>query len=435
MKPVVSVIGLGYVGLTLAATLLARGFTVKGVEINKNVRETLDKKRIHISEPGIEEIIKRHLGDSLIITEDIPEGCDIYFVCVATPYDYENHRPQLDSLKSAISSLALKANDDALVVVRSTAPVGTTRHLLLPLLEQHLRSPLLAFAPERTIQGKAMEELSTLPQIVGANNNRSLQKAEEIFQQLGFQVISVSSLEVAELAKLVCNSYSDVLYAFGNEVASVAEEFGLNAYEVIEAANTDYPRTKIFSPGHVGGSCLTKDPYHLVHSLNEKSYVPRLITGARAINEELVEKIISKLDQELRNKEMINSNISVFLSGFAYKGVPETDDLRGSIIEKLIPLLRAKGLQHIKGHDFVVEDEVLKNYNVELTPFEEGVRSSQLVMILNNHRKYLQVDINKLVEEKNSSFILFDLWGVYREKMDLLKKNKHVAYLGVGFNG
>ncbi|MBU8772087.1 nucleotide sugar dehydrogenase [Cytobacillus oceanisediminis] len=433
MKPIISIVGLGYVGLTLAAMLLDRGFIVQGVEINKDVRESLSKGEIPFKEPGIGNIIKKCVGHTFFIQKEVPVDSNVYFVCVATPYDNMLDKPNLEALKVAVTQIAKRKNNDSLVVIRSTVPVGTSRSELLPILEAYHQNPRLAFAPERTIQGKAFEEVCVLPQIIGAFNDQSLQQATSLFSQAGLKTVTVSSLEVAELTKLICNSYTDLIYGYGNEIAGIAETLGLDAHEIIDAANMDYPRPKIFKPGHVGGSCLTKDPYHLKYALEKKGYVPTLIAEARQLNERLVNRIIGRVEQRFNNLGLEMSQVNTFISGFAYKGIPETSDLRGAIVNDLVPLLFEKGIKNIKGHDFVVDKSIITQYKVNPVDLEEGIANAQVIFILNNHHKYTQFNLEQSLKNNNNDVILFDLWGVFRERTSIFEKYKNVTYIGVGF--
>ena len=156
------------------------------------------------------------------------------------------------------------ARADTLVVVRSTVPVGATRAIVLPELAARWPAPRLALAPERTIQGQALRELEELPQVVGGLDAASGEAAAELFSRLTRRVVRVSSLEAAELVKLVNNCHTDLIYGYGNEVALLAERFGLDPLEVIQGANLEYPRPDLAKPGFVGGGCLSKDPYILL---------------------------------------------------------------------------------------------------------------------------------------------------------------------------
>lgn len=437
----VCIIGLGYVGITLAAAFLQKGMRVYGVESQEHVRQQLAQGRIHLREPGVAEIIQASVaeqgGRRFHVAGELPKHVATAVICVGTPYDRENRQPQLDALQQAVKQVAERITDDSLLVIRSTVPVGTTRGVVLPLLAQYKRHPRLAVAPERTIQGNALAELLSLPQVIGADDSASFHRAKELFAALGTELIGVSSYEAAELVKLVCNAYTDVRYSFANEVARIATAFGLDAHEIIAAANLRYPRPAIARPGFVGGSCLTKDPYHLLYAAAQADCQPRLIAAARAVNEALPEVILAQIERVLREKQLSWRKLRVSLSGLAYKGKPETDDLRGSIVWDLLPRLQERGVRAVCGHDFVLSDDRIRALGLQPVTLEEAFHSSDLVMLLNDHGAYDSYALEAALAGAKRLVLLYDLWGVYRQRITCLEpvKRDKFCYMGVGFGG
>ncbi|MGZ4649880.1 MAG: nucleotide sugar dehydrogenase, partial [Kineosporiaceae bacterium] len=284
----VGVIGMGYVGLTLAAALADKGFEVHGVDVRQTVLDSLRRGRPHIVEPGVDEVFARLTGSRILVEPRLPAGgVDVAVICVSTPVDQDTHEPYVKNIDAAARHIAEVCSPDTLVVVRSTVPVGTSREVVLPALREVWGEALLVMAPERTIQGQALLELVELPQVVGGLNERSLARGVEFFAGLARQVVPVSTLETAELVKLTNNCHTDVIYAFGNEVAMLTERLGLDPLEVIRATNLDYPRPDIAKPGYVGGGCLSKDPYIMLAGSGRSGHTPELIRSARTLNEEL----------------------------------------------------------------------------------------------------------------------------------------------------
>ena len=278
----VAVIGMGYVGLTLGVALADAGFAVTGVEADPRTREALAARRPTFFEPGVSELLQSLPPDRFEVTEALSGAApDAVVICVGTPFEQDTNSPDLRHLEDAVAALTGHLSDNTLVMVRSTVPVGTTRKLVYPMLRAHLDQPMLAFCPERTIQGRALSELTTLPQIVGGLDDRSVLRAKELLARVAPDQVVVSSLEIAEMVKLVCNAHTDLIYGFGNEVAQMADALGVSGNEVIAAANLRYPRPDLCRPGFVGGSCLTKDPYLLMHAVREAGYQPPLVAAAR----------------------------------------------------------------------------------------------------------------------------------------------------------
>ena len=262
----IAVMGLGFVGLTLAVVMADSGFSVLGIETQEAVVELLRRGVPHFYELGLANQLRFHIGRQLQVETRLRPGeCDVYIISVGTPVD-ENHQPVLQAVETAARDVgkALKPGDA--VMLRSTVPVGTTRNFVLPILEQEsgLRGGKdfsLVFAPERTVAGKAIKELRSLPQIIGALDLQGAEVAAAIFRELTPTIVMVDLPEAAEMVKLVNNTFRDTIFSFANEIALVCERYGLDAFKIIDAANEGYPRDPVPmpSPG-VGGVCLKKDP-------------------------------------------------------------------------------------------------------------------------------------------------------------------------------
>jgi UDP-N-acetyl-D-mannosaminuronic acid dehydrogenase len=321
--------------------------------------------------------------------------------------------------------------EDTLVIVRSTVPIGTCRGLVLPLLRPRVSEPLLAVCPERTIQGKALEELRNLPQIVGGLNETATGRAKALFEAITSQVIAVSSLEAAEAVKLICNAHTDLIYGFGNEVALTADAWGLDAYELIDAANLNYPRPDLSKPGFVGGSCLSKDPYLLIHSAQAHGYFPSMVAAARHLNESVPGYVGQRVLDALRELGREPARAKILVSGFAYKGQPETDDLRGSPIGPVLDLLRDQA-GALVGHDFVVSAGRIAAMGVEPVGLEAGFADADAALILNNHINYRARNIHELIARMRRPAVLFDVWGVFLDQLRLPEHGLRYMRLGHG---
>jgi UDP-N-acetyl-D-mannosaminuronic acid dehydrogenase len=413
--PDVCVVGLGYVGLTLAAALAQAGLAVLGYERQEAVSAQLNAGRPHLHEPGVEQALRDHLGRGLRFTAELPDALPpVVVLCVGTPFDPQTGAPVLEQLTAAVDALAGRMTPDHLLIVRSTVPIGTCRGRVLPALQSAGAGPRLAMCPERTIQGKALEELRNLPQIVGGLDGRSAARAEAFFQLLGVRTVRVSSLEAAEMVKLICNAHTDTIYGFGNEVALMAEALGLDAAELIRAANLDYPRPDLCRPGYVGGSCLTKDPYLLIASTEARGYTPPLVSAARQLNQSLPARSVERVLARLAALGVAAESACVLVSGFAYKGVPETDDLRGSAALAVLAALRGVA-GHLRGHDFALPPETLAELGVEPVDLAAGFAGADAVLLLNNHPGYRRYEIDRLAATLRRPAVVYDAWGVYRD--------------------
>jgi UDP-N-acetyl-D-mannosaminuronic acid dehydrogenase len=424
------VVGLGYVGLTLAVALARKGFTVHGAEQSPAVRATLASGRPHLFEPGLDEGLAQWLGSRIHVAEALPAGgVDAAIICVSTPVDPATDRPQLDNLRAAAGHVAERAREDTLVVVRSTVPVGASRGIVLPALAARQGAPRLAMAPERTIQGQALRELEELPQVVGGLDAGSAEAAVALFGRLARRVVRVSSLEAAELVKLVNNCHTDLIYGYGNEVALLAECWGLDPLEVIQAANLDYPRPDLSRPGFVGGGCLSKDPYILLAAAEAAGYAPALIGAARRLNEALPLRVAERLIARVRRARGTAEGARLAVLGWAYKGWPPTDDMRGAPVTPMLPLFRAAGLT-LRGHDYLVAPAVIAGLGATPCSVEAAVAGADAVLITTNHPEYAKLDLPALLATLRRPAVLYDAWRILDE--DVVRQ-AGVAYAALGY--
>jgi UDP-N-acetyl-D-mannosaminuronic acid dehydrogenase len=284
--------------------------------------------------------------------------------------------------------------------------------MVLSPLSERVSNPLVAYCPERTIQGQALAELRTLPQVVGGDAE-ARGRAGQVFSRLTPHVVEVSSLEAAELVKLVNNAHTDLIYGFGNEVALIAGAIGVDADEVICAANVDYPRPDVSSPGYVGGSCLEKDPHMLIASARVHGYEPRMVRAARDLNEEVPVHIAERVLAELEQRAVDPACATVIVSGIAYKGKPETDDVRGSAAPVVADVLRPR-VRRLLGHDFVVADETISGFGLEPYELLSGCVEANALIVLNNHTGYADLTLPRLMSLLSAPRVLYDLWGVLK---------------------
>ncbi len=410
MPQTIGVVGLGYVGLTLTAALATRDFVVHGADVSRGVLETLSHGRSHIFEPGVEEVFAEHIGTRIHVGTELPrDTVEVAVISVSTPVDEATRRPNLANLAAAARSVAARCRPGTLVVVRSTVPVGTSRRVVLPELRAAWGDDVkLVMAPERTIQGQALRELVELPQVIGGLDEASLQAGIEFFGGLARTIVPVSGLETAELVKLSNNCHTDLIYAFGNEIALVAERHGLDPLEVIRAANVDYPRPDLSKPGYVGGGCLTKDPYIMIDSAGERE--PFLVGRARELNEFMPVHVAETVVGMLREARGETRGARLAVLGWAYKGWPPTDDMRGTPIAAMMPVFSAAGIT-VTGHDPMVADDVIRQYGGEPVSLDKAFTDADAVLVINDHPDYRALRIPDVLGSARPAFI-YDSWRV-----------------------
>jgi UDP-N-acetyl-D-mannosaminuronic acid dehydrogenase len=423
----IGVVGMGYVGLTLTAALARAGHTVYGVDTQPKVLSELSRGRPHIYEPGVEEVFSELVGERIHIGTKLPgDGLDAAVICVSTPVDMATYQPNLTNLAAAARDIARWCDPSTLVVVRSTVPIGTSRAIVLPPLLEAWGQALLVMAPERTIQGQALRELVELPQVVGGLDEASLAAGVEVFGQLARQVVPVSSLEVAEMVKLSNNCHTDLIYAFGNELALIAEGHGIDPLEVIRATNVDYPRPDLSKPGYVGGGCLSKDPYLMMSSATGR--MPQLVQGARELNEYMPLHVANAVVDMLRAERGSTEGACISVLGWAYKGWPPTDDMRGTPIAAMMPIFTAAGLT-VLGHDPMVTPEVIREYGGEPVSLDKAFSEADAVLVITDHPDYRAVRADAMFGDRKP-VLVYDSWRVLDEKAVTAAG---VRYAGLGY--
>jgi nucleotide sugar dehydrogenase len=435
----VAIIGMGYVGLTLALGLSEEGFHVTGVDVNQDLIRNLSDGKSHIHETGIEEILNRQLAKNLKMSTEIPDVGDIYIMCVGTPLNpiqNDKKSPDLSRLLMAAESIGGCLKNGDLVVLRSTVPPGTTREKILPVLES--TSGLLgatdfhlSFAPERTIEGGALEELRSLPQIIGGLNRDSVEATVAIFRELTSNIIRVESIEAAEFIKLINNCYRDLSFAFSNQVAQIAQSFDINIVECIQAANSGYPRDQVPfpSPG-VGGPCLTKDPYFLAFDFKSKSGSKTLSEYGRSINEGMIQYVVDSVLEQFEKTGKNPLDSQVLVCGLAFKGDPETTDLRGSSALEIANELKSK-VNKVLVHDPVISCEELESLGFDFAELPTGFKGKDAVLFLNNHSYYKNINVFNMAKDLRFPGIIYDGWHLFRHS-EILDSHPCV-YVGLSF--
>ena len=433
----VCVLGLGYVGLTLAATMADVGFKVLGVEIRDDVLAKLRRGVPHFYEPGLDRLLDRFVRERRIkFVKHIPDRsrATVFVITVGTPLA-ANGAVNLDMVKSVAREVARHLKDGDLVIMRSTVKIGTSRNVVLPILESAGVRFELAFCPERTLEGKALDELRHLPQIVGGATFQAAVRAAQVFQFLTPTVLRVTDLETAEMIKLIDNASRDVGFAYANEVARICDAVGVSAAEVVRAGKLGYPRTNVPMPGPVGGPCLIKDPHILAEGVRELGYDPKLTITARLQNESQPYEIAAYVSSRLRRERRFPKRPRIALLGIAFKGRPATDDLRGTMARPFLDALK----RHFPGASFVGYDPVvapkeIKNFGlVPVRDARSAFRKASLAMILNNHPVLADLPLSRLGGLMTPPALIYDCWNFYTDSV--LRLPEGVGYTAIGSHG
>lgn len=433
----VAVIGMGFVGLTLAVALATRRHYVTGVETRRDVVDALNAGITHVLEPGLIDMLRVQLDRKAIrfASPDDVRNHRVYIIAVGTPIDAEG-KPDLSALRTAVEWIGKRLRRRDMVMLRSTVPVGTTREYVVPILEEasSLKAGTdfsLAFTPERTVQGDAMRELKNIPQIVGGLTPRCTQRTMSFWSTLAPSVAPAESLEAAELTKLANNSFRDLSFAFSNELSLLADKYNINAFRLIETANKGYGRNPIPKPSPgVGGYCLSKDPLLYSWTMKDSDQTISLSQLGREVNARASLYPILTLERFARHQGRPLSSLVILIVGFAFKGEPETNDVRGSVALDV-----ARQLQHqdvtVKAWDAVIPPETIKAHGVEpVTDLVTAIDDVDAVLILNNHRAHIKPGLFIKSSGKLPKLI-FDGW--YQLDPDEIQEVPGLVYATMGY--
>lgn len=431
----ICVVGLGYVGLTLATVLAGVGFRVEGVEISGPVVAQLRQGRPHFYEPGLADRLERLVkARRLLISHDIPDDsrASVYIITVGTPLDKAGS-VRLDMISRSAADIARRLKAGDLVIMRSTVRLGTTRDVVMPILKQAGVPFDIAFCPERTVEGQALAELRWLPQVVGATTMAARVRAARLFNFLTPTVVQMPSIEVAEMIKLIDNTYRDVSFAFANEVAGMCEAAGINVSDVINGGKLGYPRTNLPMPGPVGGPCLEKDPHILADSVRAHGFEPRMVATARQLNEEQPDAVIARLKQFTDARGGLPERPVIALLGLAFKGRPPTDDLRGTMARPILAALR----RHYPDADFrgfdamVTAGTMREQFAIEpMADLAGALTGAHLAVIANNHPCFPAMPVEKLAAAMARPGLIYDFWNNFDARHLILPQD--VRYAGLG---
>ena len=430
----VCIIGLGFVGLTLANVMANRGFKIFGVEKNSQILKSLKMKKSHFHEPGLNKNLNRNINNkSFFFSNKMPKNQNIstYIVTVGTPLN-KKKKIEISYITKACEEIAKVLKNDDVVVLRSTVKVGTTKDVVFPILNKTKKKFNLVYCPERAIEGSALKELSNLPQVIGGINIKSINKAKKIFKRITKKIVVTSNVETAEMIKLIDNSSRDLFFAYANEVAKACDAVGISASEVINSGKSGYSRTRVAKPGLVGGACLHKDPHIYSQSLNKYKVKAKITLMGREINENQpleIANFIYNLTKKIKN---FPKNPKITLAGLAFKGEPITDDLRDSMALKVFEILKKR----FKKSKFFGYDPIVSSLNIKklgliaINNISQVFQKKNLVVILNNHNVFSKMLIEKISKTLEKPAVIYDFWNHFDS--DKLNLPEQVEYISLG---
>ena len=385
--------GLGYIGLPTSIIAAKHGVQVLGVDINPKVVDMTNQGRLHIIEPGLEDMLQEVVAAGTFRAALRPEESDAYFMVVPTPFK-GNHEPDISYVEAATKAVLPLLKEGDLYVIESTSPVGTTekmRNLIYaerPELEGKI---YIAYCPERVLPGNVIYELVHNDRVIGGVDDASTDKAIEFYSQFVTGKLHRTNSKTAEMCKLTENSSRDVQIAFANELSLICDKAGINVWELIELANK-HPRVTILQPGcGVGGHCIAVDPYFITSDFPMES---KIISAAREINNYKSFWCAEKIQNEMLRFELEHHRKPwVALMGLAFK--PNIDDLRESPAKSIVN----KVMQGSNNAQIMIVEPNVPEHNVfKLTGYKEAYEKADIVALLVNHKEFAELDYREDVK-------------------------------------
>lgn len=398
-KTKICIIGIGRVGLPLGLVFAKEGYEVYGLDVNEEMIKLLKKGVMPFIEEKSEELLKKYINRDFFPTTDITivKQCRYVILTLGTPVD-ENMNPSLVQIDRALEAILPYLQVGQVLILRSTVSPRTTEYVA-NILQKSKKLKIgknfyLAFCPERIAEGRAIEELYEIPQIVGGIDKPSAKKAAELFSRLGVKCWLTDAVS-AELAKLFTNMYRYISFAIANEFMILAGKYHRNIYEIVNLVNKGYKRGGLAFPGFTGGACLFKDGFFLI---NDVPFTD-LIASAWKLNEAVPLFLIDKIRERIK----LAGRKAVIL-GAAFKA--NIDDIRESLSFKTKKALEREGAQ------VSIHDPLIAKYNNDL---KEILKNTSLVFIATKHNWYLKnLKISLLKKVVKKDCLICDVWNIFK---------------------
>ena len=400
------VIGLGYIGLPTAIMFAKHGVEVQGVDTNLDIVTKLSDGKIHIEEPGLQEMFDEAIESENLSFNIVPNQADAFIISVPTPINSDK-TANVDYVIAATHSIVPYLKKGDLVILESTVPPRTIEDVVLPILnETNLdvqKELFVSHSPERVLPGRLLEELVSNDRIVGGINQESSELTADLYRKFVKGNIHLTDATTAEMVKLMENTYRDVNIALANEMAKIAEQVGFNVWEAIDLANC-HPRVNIHKPGPgVGGHCIAVDPWFIYESAPS---LANLIHISRTTNDGMPEFVVDKIKQILPYDNTEQKTVAVL--GLAFKG--NIDDMRESPALEIIHQLRSEyNLQIFDPH----VKEAIEGRKDTLT---EAVSGADVILILTDHNEFKGINPKEIASVVRTK-IVFDTRNVLNSRI------------------
>jgi UDP-N-acetyl-D-glucosamine dehydrogenase len=402
----VGIVGLGYVGLPLAVELANVGFKVTGIDLDERKIRAINSGQSYIPDVPTKDVETLTRSGKLSATTDfsIVKTLDTVNICVPTPLR-KTKDPDMSYIVSAVESIAEHLHPGLLICLESTTYPGTTDELVQPLLEAKGMKAgtdfFLAFSPERVDPGNPTFHTGNVPKVVGGVTEDCQRLAAALYGSAITTIVPVSSTRVAEMVKLLENTFRAVNIALVNELALMCDRMNIDVWEVVDAARTKPFGFMAFYPGPgLGGHCIPIDPFYLSWKAKQSGFDPRFIELAGHINGAMPEYVVSKVGEALNTKRKAINGANILIAGVAYKR--DIDDMRESPALDIMGLLRDKGatISYVDPHVPEVHSREWSG-RVDITsvdPSKVSFSQYDCIVIVTDHKTF---DYDKMVAESD----------------------------------
>ena len=412
-----SVIGAGHIGLPLSIFLLKKIQNVTLYDKNIKVLNDIKKNNLSFYERGLPSLLRKSLKDNrLNLTNDLNSlNSNIYIICIGT--DLKNDKINNQNLILLLKKISKKIYKNCTILIRGTLQVGFSENIAIKILEKgsNLKCGtdfFYGYIPERLIEGDAINELNTIPQLISGHTQNCLKRVENICNFFFPKVIKLNSCAEGEIIKLSTNAVRDLNFAFANEITRISNIYNLSGYDLIQKANQDYPRNNIAKPSMgVGGFCLPKDPLLFKDLIKKNSGYQLSIS--REINKfatiENVKKILN-----MKKKYFGKKNIKLLIMGVAFKGIPETIDIRNSISLEVGNLLKKDKSINLSYFD-TLGSEIKKTHKIKNIVNLKKINKFDMILLINNNTKYRDIIYSSNENIRKKTKIIYDFTNMIDE--------------------
>jgi len=427
----ICIIGIGQVGLPTALAFCKAGFQVIGCDINKSLLSTLNSKKSPFKETGLDELLDDCIEKGKFSTssniEDAVKESNVIIICVSTLIT-KDIRPDLSALVEVCRSISEVSLAGKLIVFESSIPPGTFEELSSKYIKKKNNvnfDTWIVFVPERFAPGKAFLEIRKTPRVIGCNDEDSGILAKSLYEAIVEAEIFRTNVKVAEISKLVENTFRDVNVAFANEIGIICEKYGVDVAEIIRICNS-HPRVNLLQPGPgVGGPCLTKDPYLLLHPQVGPQIESKIILNSRKINDSMPYHVVDLVKKALKQQNKNFKDVTVLILGVAYKA--NISDTRLSPAEEVITQLiknRCKVL--------VFDPKTRESFGGEAaSDIWKAISSSDVIVVVTDHEEFKKLDLKQIQKTMKKKPIIVDTRRLFDNKE---AENLGINYLSVGYS-